>query len=69
MPITRLLGAVFLAIGVMLLWFAYHASRAPVERLSNTLTGHFSDQTMLYLILGAVGVVGGGLLFAFGARK
>ena len=69
MTISRLLGAVLLVIGVVLLGFAYHASRAPMEQISNTLTGHFSDQTMWYVILGGIGVVGGGLLVAFGARR
>ncbi len=69
MTISRMFGAVLLAVGVVLLWFGYHASRAPLERLSNTLTGHFSDQTMWYVILGGIGVIAGALLLAFGARK
>jgi len=69
MPIGRLFGAVLLVIGVVLLVFAYHASKAPVDQISNALTGRFSDQTMWYVILGAIGVVGGGLLVAFGSRR
>jgi hypothetical protein len=54
---------------VVLLGFAYYASRAPVEQISNALTGQFSGQTMWYVILGGIGVVGGGLLVAFGNRR
>jgi Protein of unknown function (DUF3185) len=51
---------------VILLGFAYHASNAPLNQLSNTLTGRFTHETMRYLVLGAE--VGGVLLFLFGKR-
>jgi Protein of unknown function (DUF3185) len=49
--------------------FRYRAANAPVEQISNTLTGHFSNQTIWYLIVGVGGIIGGGLLFGLGSRK
>ena len=55
----NLIGIALLIIGVALLIFGYNASQSPVEELSETFTGRFTDQTMLYLIGGAVaGVIG-----------
>ena len=64
----QMLGVVVLAVGVILLGFGYHASNAPLDRLSNTLTGRFTNQTMWYFVLGAAAVVGGALLAVFGKR-
>lgn len=69
MPMNRLVGAVLLVIGAILLVFGYRASNAPMDQLSNAVTGHFSDQTMWFVILGGAGVVAGGLLAAFGSRR
>ena len=66
---TQILGAVALVIGVVLLGLAYHASNAPMDQVSNAITGRFTDQTMWYLILGIAAAVGGVLLVAFGRRR
>jgi drug/metabolite transporter (DMT)-like permease len=68
MRMTQILGAVALVIGVVLMGLAYHASNAPLEQVSNAITGRFTDQTMWYLILGIAAAVGGVLLVAFGRR-
>ena len=68
MMAPRLFGIVGIAIGASLLGFAYHALIVPLDRLSNALTGRFTDQTMWYLVLGAAAAVGGALLLAFGKR-
>jgi drug/metabolite transporter (DMT)-like permease len=68
MRMTQILGAVALVIGVVLMGLAYHASNAPMEQVSNAITGRFTDQTMWYLILGIAAAVGGVLLVAFGRR-
>lgn len=62
-------GVVILIIGVVLLGFAFNASNAPLEELSNTLTGKYSDETMLYLVLGIAAAVGGALLLLTGRRR
>jgi drug/metabolite transporter (DMT)-like permease len=68
MNINQILGVVALALGAVLLGFAYHSSNAPIDQLSNTLTGRYTDQTMWYLGLGVVAAVGGGLLAIFSKR-
>ena len=65
----RIMGVVAFAIGVGLLFFAYHSTNAPLEKLSNTMTGRYSNETMWYFAFGLAAVVGGGLLAAFGSRK
>jgi drug/metabolite transporter (DMT)-like permease len=69
MSMTQILGAVALVIGLVLLVFAYNASTAPMEQVSEVLTGRYSGQTMWYLILGMAAAVGGVLLIAFGRRR
>jgi hypothetical protein len=65
---NRILGAMLFGIGVVLLVFAYRASNAPLDQISDTLTGHYSNQTMWFLLLGVAGAIGGGLLFLVGSR-
>jgi len=64
----QMLGVVALAVGAILLALAYHASNAPLDQLSNTLTGRFTDQTMWYFVVGAAAALGGALLALFGKR-
>jgi hypothetical protein len=66
MYLTRPLGIAALIIGLVSLGFAYHLSQAPLEQISNTLTGRYTDDTMWYIIAGAAAVIGGGLLTAMG---
>ncbi len=66
---NRIIGIVVFAIGVALLGFAYHSTNAPLEKLSNTMTGRYSDETMWYFAVGIAAAVGGGLLATFGSRK
>jgi drug/metabolite transporter (DMT)-like permease len=64
----QILGIVAFAVGAVLLGFAYHASNAPLDQLSNALTGRFTDRTMWYFVLGAAAALGGALLVLFGKR-
>lgn len=68
MKTIQIAGVMVLAVGAVLLGFAYHASNAPVDQLANTLTGRFTDRTMLYLLLGVAAAIGGGLLAVLGKR-
>ena len=45
MSLNKIIGAVVFAVGVFLLVTAYNATQAPVEELSNTITGRYSDNT------------------------
>jgi drug/metabolite transporter (DMT)-like permease len=69
MEMKRIIGVVILVIGVGLLGFAYHSTNAPMERISDAMTGRYSNQTMWYFALGIAAAVGGGLLAVFGGRK
>jgi drug/metabolite transporter (DMT)-like permease len=65
----QIVGVVLFIVGVVLLGFGYHASNAPLDQLSNTLTGRFTDRTMWYFVLGAAAALGGALLAVFGKRR
>jgi LPXTG-motif cell wall-anchored protein len=57
----RVIGIVLAVVGVVLLFFGITASDSLVDQASKTFTGRFTQQTMLYIILGIVLLVGGGL--------
>lgn len=68
MPANRIIGLAVFVAGLVLLGFAWHASDAPIEQASETLTGSYTDQTMWYWVLGAAAAIGGGALALFGRR-
>ncbi len=68
MPMGRVLGAIALAAGVILLIFGLNASDAPIEQLSETVTGRYSDSTMWYLIGGGAAACGGLVLLLLGRK-
>ncbi|MEI8397054.1 MAG: DUF3185 family protein [Rhodospirillaceae bacterium] len=59
---NRIVSMVLLVIGGVLLVFAYRSSNAPVDQITNALTGRFTDTTVEYLVLGLICVVVGALL-------
>jgi hypothetical protein len=66
---TNIIGLVALAVGAVLLFFAWRASQAPMDQMSEALTGRYTGNTMWYLLGGVVGVVAGvGLLWRGYAR-
>ena len=65
---NQVLGVVIFAVGIVLLYFAYNASNAPVDQISNAVTGRFTSHTMWYLFGGIAAALGGGLLFLAGKR-
>ena len=65
----KVLGLVLLVVGAVLLYFGFQATDAPLEQARESVTGDYSDQTMLYLVGGAAAAVAGlGLLF-FGGKR
>jgi hypothetical protein len=68
METKKIVGLVLLVVGAVLLYFGFQASDAPLEQARETLTGDYSDQTMLYLVGGAAAAVGGLALLLFGKR-
>lgn len=68
MKMPQIFGVAMLLVGAFLLAFAYSASNAPVDQISNALTGRYTDHTMWYLMLGIAAAVLGGALVLFGRR-
>ncbi|MFC2980455.1 DUF3185 family protein [Roseicyclus marinus] len=63
---SNILGLVALAIGALLLFFAWRASTTPMDQMSEALTGRYTGNTMWYLI-GGVGAAAAGIgLLALG---
>lgn len=63
------IGFVALAIGAVLLFFAWQASNTPVEQVSEALTGRFTDNTMWYLLGGVAFAVAGAVLLLRGRTR
>ncbi len=59
MSTNKIIGIVLLVLGGVLVFFGLNATEAPMEELSEAVTGRYSDQTMYYLIGGAVSAVVG----------
>jgi len=69
MGIVRIFGLVLIAVGSVLLIFGYQATQSVGERIVDGVTGHFTNQTMLYLIGGVAAVVGGLGLSVWGGGR
>jgi hypothetical protein len=69
MGTKKIAGIVLLVVGAVLLYFGFQATDAPLEQARETLTGDYSDQTMIYLICGAAAAVAGLALLLFGGRR
>lgn len=69
MSASRLIGAVLLVIGVILLYFGWESSQSVVDQVSDTLTGRFTRETMWYFIGGAAASVLGVLMLLFGRPR
>lgn len=69
MSAQRIIGIVFLVLGVALLVIGLNASDSVADQVSETFTGRFTDKTTWY-ILGGIGMGILGLLLAvLPARK
>lgn len=68
MPMRQIAGAALFAIGAVLLFAAYRASNAPLEQITDAVTGRYTDQTMFYLIGGVACAIAGALMLALGRR-
>ena len=55
-------GVALLAGGLILLFFGFNASESVTEEVTEAVTGRFSDETMYYLIGGAIAAIVGLLM-------
>ena len=69
MSLSHIIGIVALALGALLLFFAWRASNAPVDQISEALTGRYTDNTMLYVVGGVAGIVIGLVLLLRGYTR
>lgn len=58
---VRVLGILVAVIGAVVLYFGVSGSHSLVDQASETLTGRYTKETMTYIIIGIIAVVGGGL--------
>ena len=65
MSISRIVGFVLIAIGVVVIIIGVSASRSIADSLSTTFTGRLTEGTLWYFIGGAATALVG-LLLAFG---
>jgi len=65
---SKMLGFIALAIGIVLLIFAWQGSNAPVDQITEALTGSYSDRTMWFLMGGIAASIGGLFLLVFGGK-
>ena len=57
MSTNKLIGIILLVLGGVLIFFGLNATEAPMEEISEAITGRYSDKTMYYLIGGAISAV------------
>ncbi len=58
---VRVLGIVVAIIGAVVLYFGVSGSHSLVDQASETLTGRYTKETMTYIVIGIIALVGGGL--------
>ncbi len=56
---NKIIAIVLLVGGAVALFFGINAANAPMEEMSEALTGQYSDRTMVYLIGGAAAAIAG----------
>jgi uncharacterized membrane protein YeaQ/YmgE (transglycosylase-associated protein family) len=65
----RIAGLVAAVVGAVLLAVAWRASNAPVEQVTDALTGRFTDRTMWLMVAGVAALVAGVLVTLVGSRR
>ena len=69
MVASRILGIILLIAAAVLLGFGINATHSFGEKVVEGFTGKYTDNTMLYIIGGAVAAAAGAALTFFGFRK
>ena len=66
---SRLLGIVLLAVGIVLLGFGMNASHSVTEKVVEGVSGRYTNDTMWYIVSGIAMIVGGGALALIGKPR
>lgn len=66
MTTKRIIGLALLAAGLLLLFLGYQSSQGMDDRVSEALTGEYTDSTVGYWVLGAISGVAGAAMLALG---
>ena len=67
MPSKQLLGLILLVVGAILLFFGWQSTQSVGDQLTEAMTGRFTDETMWFLIGGAIALVVGAY-YSFGRK-
>ena len=62
MSLNRLIGVFLLIIGIVFFVIGVNATQSVTETIGEKFTGHYGDKTMLYLFVGALMLIAGGIL-------
>lgn len=62
MNTNRILGLVIFIVGLVLAYFGWQGSESIGGQFTEAVTGRYTDETMLYIIGGVVGIIVGGFL-------
>lgn len=68
MSSKTMIGIVVAVVGAVLLYVGLTSSHPVVDQASQTFTGRFTQQTMVYIILGVATLVAGALTALVGRR-
>ncbi|MFO7763293.1 MAG: DUF3185 family protein [Wenzhouxiangellaceae bacterium] len=63
----KIVAVVLLVLGAFLLYMGYQSSQGLDDQISETITGNFTDQTMWYLLGGAISLVAGLVMLVRGS--
>ena len=55
----KLLGVALLVVGAIMLYFGWQSSESVGDQVTEAFTGRFTDETMIFIIGGAVALVAG----------
>lgn len=66
MKAKYLIGGVLLATGLLLLFLGYQSSQGLDDRLSEAVTGEYTESTVWYWILGSIGSAAGAAMLLVG---
>jgi hypothetical protein len=68
MSSQRIVGVLLLVAGIVVLIVGMNASHSAADQISNTFTGRFTHDTVVYIIGGGAAALLGLLLTVFGVR-